>query len=191
MSTVEAANGSTAAYMPENILITGGCGFIASHVAIRLAKRYPQYKVSALTKYVLLQTTLRAMASPCAISRLYLVLSRTLLPSWQLEALQPSCLHSDGWVVLCCGWELLHVVPNLPTGGGAGQNGLLCQSQQPVKHQRMSKLQGVRARWACSPASWRGNSSKTAAAPGRHDCPHSMLLASSAGKLAAMLCWKQ
>lgn len=25
--------------------ITGGCGFIASHVAIRLAKHYPDYKV--------------------------------------------------------------------------------------------------------------------------------------------------
>ena len=28
-----------------NILITGGAGFIASHVAILFASKYPQYKV--------------------------------------------------------------------------------------------------------------------------------------------------
>lgn len=33
-------------YIPRNILITGGAGFIASHVAIRLAKQYGGYKVS-------------------------------------------------------------------------------------------------------------------------------------------------
>lgn len=33
-----------AVYTPTNVLITGGAGFIASHVAIRLAKAYPQYK---------------------------------------------------------------------------------------------------------------------------------------------------
>lgn len=32
-------------YEPRNILITGGAGFIASHVAIRLTKLYPNYKV--------------------------------------------------------------------------------------------------------------------------------------------------
>jgi dTDP-D-glucose 4,6-dehydratase len=32
-------------YTPKNILITGGAGFIASHVAIRLLNRYPKYKV--------------------------------------------------------------------------------------------------------------------------------------------------
>ena len=32
-------------YSPKNILITGGAGFIASHVAIRLTKLYGCYKV--------------------------------------------------------------------------------------------------------------------------------------------------
>ena len=32
-------------FEPRNILVTGGCGFIASHVVIRLVKSYPQYKV--------------------------------------------------------------------------------------------------------------------------------------------------
>lgn len=31
-------------YTPQAILITGAAGFIASHVAIRLCKAYPQYK---------------------------------------------------------------------------------------------------------------------------------------------------
>ena len=32
-------------YTPRNILITGGAGFIASHVVILLVKKYPQYKI--------------------------------------------------------------------------------------------------------------------------------------------------
>ena len=32
-------------YQPQNILVTGGAGFIASHVAIRLTKKYGHYKV--------------------------------------------------------------------------------------------------------------------------------------------------
>eukprot|EP00882_Tetradesmus_deserticola_P001046 GHRQ01001132.1.p1 GENE.GHRQ01001132.1~~GHRQ01001132.1.p1 ORF type:complete len:365 (+),score=185.19 GHRQ01001132.1:266-1360(+) len=46
----ETANGSAATFTPKNILITGGCGFIASHVVIRLVKNYPQYKVVVLDK---------------------------------------------------------------------------------------------------------------------------------------------
>lgn len=32
-------------YTPKNILITGGAGFIGSHVVSRLVAKYPQYKV--------------------------------------------------------------------------------------------------------------------------------------------------
>jgi nucleoside-diphosphate-sugar epimerase len=32
-------------YQPKNIMITGGAGFIASHVVILLAKKYPQCKI--------------------------------------------------------------------------------------------------------------------------------------------------
>ena len=40
-------NGQVAAgdYTPKNILITGGAGFIASHVASRLVKNYGHYTV--------------------------------------------------------------------------------------------------------------------------------------------------
>lgn len=34
-----------ARFEPKNILLTGGAGFIASHVVIRLVNNYPQYKV--------------------------------------------------------------------------------------------------------------------------------------------------
>ena len=37
----------TSNYEPKNVLITGGAGFIASHVAILFAKKYPHYKVRA------------------------------------------------------------------------------------------------------------------------------------------------
>jgi UDP-glucose 4,6-dehydratase len=33
-------------HQPRNVLITGGAGFIASHVAILFAEKYPDYKVS-------------------------------------------------------------------------------------------------------------------------------------------------
>ena len=37
-------------YEAKNVLITGGAGFIASHVAILLAKKYPQYKIVVVDK---------------------------------------------------------------------------------------------------------------------------------------------
>ncbi|GAX23278.1 dTDP-glucose 4,6-dehydratase [Fistulifera solaris] len=42
MTTAAAASED---YVPQNIMITGGAGFIASHVAILLCKKYPQYKI--------------------------------------------------------------------------------------------------------------------------------------------------
>jgi hypothetical protein len=35
-------------YEPNSILLTGGCGFIGSHVAILLTTKYPDYKVRNL-----------------------------------------------------------------------------------------------------------------------------------------------
>lgn len=40
----------TEQYVPKSIMITGGAGFIASHVAVRLCQRYPQYKVVVFDK---------------------------------------------------------------------------------------------------------------------------------------------
>jgi dTDP-glucose 4,6-dehydratase len=37
-------------YTPQNILITGGAGFIGSHVVLLLAKKYPQYNIINLDK---------------------------------------------------------------------------------------------------------------------------------------------
>ncbi|GJW98736.1 trifunctional UDP-glucose 4,6-dehydratase/UDP-4-keto-6-deoxy-D-glucose 3,5-epimerase/UDP-4-keto-L-rhamnose-reductase RHM1-like protein, partial [Tanacetum coccineum] len=39
-----------ATYTPKNILITGAAGFIASHVANRLIRSYPDYKIVVLDK---------------------------------------------------------------------------------------------------------------------------------------------
>lgn len=32
-------------YEPKNIMITGGAGFIASHVVLLLTKKYPQFNI--------------------------------------------------------------------------------------------------------------------------------------------------
>lgn len=40
----------TSDYVPQNILLTGGAGFIAGHVALLLVRAYPQYKVVVLDK---------------------------------------------------------------------------------------------------------------------------------------------
>lgn len=37
-------------YVPNSILITGGCGFIGSHVVRYLAEKYPTYKITILDK---------------------------------------------------------------------------------------------------------------------------------------------
>ncbi|GLC33613.1 Rhm1p [Pleodorina starrii] len=50
MASVENGTVETEPYTPKNILITGGAGFIASHVVIRLAMNYPEYKVVVLDK---------------------------------------------------------------------------------------------------------------------------------------------
>ena len=36
---------SMSSYRPTCILVTGGAGFIASHIVIQLVKQFPQYKV--------------------------------------------------------------------------------------------------------------------------------------------------
>lgn len=41
----EAGAAAESSYTPGNILVTGGCGFIASHIVIQLCKTYPQYKI--------------------------------------------------------------------------------------------------------------------------------------------------
>ncbi|XP_024365289.1 trifunctional UDP-glucose 4,6-dehydratase/UDP-4-keto-6-deoxy-D-glucose 3,5-epimerase/UDP-4-keto-L-rhamnose-reductase RHM1 [Physcomitrium patens] len=42
--------GGSQGYVPKNILITGAAGFIASHVANRLIRNYPHYKIVVLDK---------------------------------------------------------------------------------------------------------------------------------------------
>ena len=37
-------------YLPRSILVTGGAGFIASHVVIRLVQQFPQYKIVCFDK---------------------------------------------------------------------------------------------------------------------------------------------
>ena len=40
----------TREYHPRNILLTGGCGFIGSHVVTHLATKYPSYNITVLDK---------------------------------------------------------------------------------------------------------------------------------------------
>ncbi|CAH2067825.1 unnamed protein product [Thlaspi arvense] len=47
---IENSSLSMASYTPKNILITGAAGFIASHVANRLIRSYPDYKIVVLDK---------------------------------------------------------------------------------------------------------------------------------------------
>lgn len=42
---MEAKETAAPIYVPQNILVTGGAGFIGSHVVLLLMRRYPNYKV--------------------------------------------------------------------------------------------------------------------------------------------------
>ena len=59
------SDGQTASqgeYEANNILLTGGAGFIASHVVIRLVQRYPEATVSCTAVFNGIQ---RAFRGPC------------------------------------------------------------------------------------------------------------------------------
>jgi len=43
-------NGVSQKYVPQNILVTGGAGFIGSNIVIHLVKKYPHYKIVNLDK---------------------------------------------------------------------------------------------------------------------------------------------
>ena len=43
--TADGGGAAPKTYEPKNILLTGGAGFIGSHVVIRLVKKYPQYNI--------------------------------------------------------------------------------------------------------------------------------------------------
>eukprot|EP01025_Chloroclados_australasicus_P032010 TRINITY_DN32408_c0_g1_i1.p1 TRINITY_DN32408_c0_g1~~TRINITY_DN32408_c0_g1_i1.p1 ORF type:complete len:357 (+),score=28.05 TRINITY_DN32408_c0_g1_i1:167-1237(+) len=46
-----AANGNISeGYSPQSILITGGAGFIASHIVLKLGREHPEYKLTVLDK---------------------------------------------------------------------------------------------------------------------------------------------
>lgn len=45
MNSAEIGEMTTEDFQPKNILVTGGCGFIGSHVVTLLVNKYPQYKI--------------------------------------------------------------------------------------------------------------------------------------------------
>ena len=47
---MEVSQSNTTMYEPRSILVTGGAGFIGSHVVLLLLKKYPQYKIVNLDK---------------------------------------------------------------------------------------------------------------------------------------------
>ena len=56
-------------YEPKNVLITGGAGFIASHVAILFAKKYPHCKVNKETLFFFLVVVFYVVV--CAVFRIF------------------------------------------------------------------------------------------------------------------------
>ena len=70
-------------YEPKNVLITGGAGFIASHVAILFAKKYPHCKVSKETLFFLVFffffVVVVVYVVVCAVFRFFFLWTVTLL----------------------------------------------------------------------------------------------------------------
>ena len=73
MAAMASATPETAAdgdYVPKNILMTGGAGFIGSHAVLLFVKKYPQYKARQRRATRSLPPTVAAHArqllgSPC------------------------------------------------------------------------------------------------------------------------------
>ena len=84
-----AADGDTQDFTPKNIMVTGGAGFIASHIVIRLVKKYPNYKIVNFDK---LDYCSSLKNLKCALTDYRTALPRALLRAvarWHTRARTP------------------------------------------------------------------------------------------------------
>ena len=86
-----AADGDTQDFTPKNIMVTGGAGFIASHIVIRLVKKYPNYKIVNFDK---LDYCSSLKNLKCALTDYRTALPRALLRAvarWHTRARHAVC----------------------------------------------------------------------------------------------------
>ena len=71
-------------YTPTSILITGGCGFIASHVVLLLAKKYPNYKVRPRSSAAACSCALHAGYSRSPLAHAPRRAAACTIPAWPI-----------------------------------------------------------------------------------------------------------
>ena len=90
-----AADGDTQDFTPKNIMVTGGAGFIASHIVIRLVKKYPNYKIVNFDKldYCSSLKNLKCALADYSNSAAARAAARSLLGGTRAPGRMPCVLH--------------------------------------------------------------------------------------------------
>ena len=129
-------------YQPKSILLTGGAGFIASHVVIRLVQNYPDTKVGlpvsaalpwAVVRWGLVKAGLAPVKRGCTARPRHPVVGGIRGAVVQGAALPRGAIGTYP--------AHLKLLP-CTSGGGPGQAGLLRLPAQPGLRQRLPQLQG-------------------------------------------------
>ena len=82
---------TVAPYTPTSLLLTGGTGFIGSHVAVRLAKTFPDAKIIVIDRMDYVSSVSHTYMSNTCVHDIVIVRCRTAELVW------PNAIKKHSW----------------------------------------------------------------------------------------------